>query len=145
MKRSELLKSPEYWMAEIQLQLFSLIENFRTKNKLTKTAIAKKLGVSKGYVTQVLNGDFDHKISKLVELSLAFDKVPIVHFVDAEKYIADDAQGKKEIYRQEFKPVQHFTFNGMKGFESSLNIAEFLPATYQIAERAEKSISGFVQ
>src|SRR5580692_7515821 len=100
MKRAELLKSPEYWTTEIQLKVFNLIEKYRTKNGLTKKAIAEKLGVSKGYVTQILNGDFDHKVSKLVELSLAFDKVPILHFVDAAKYIGDDALGKKDIYHQ---------------------------------------------
>jgi len=66
MKRSDLIKSREYWIAEIQLQLFNLIENYRTKYNLTKTQIAEKLGVTKGYITQILNGDFDHKMSKLL-------------------------------------------------------------------------------
>lgn len=110
MKRTELLKSPEYWTAEIQLKVFDLIEKYRLKNGLTKKNIAEKLGVSKGYITQILNGDFDHKVSKLVELSLAFDKMPVLHFVDADKYIADDAAGRKDMYKQDFRPVAHYTF-----------------------------------
>ncbi|MBS1601822.1 MAG: helix-turn-helix transcriptional regulator [Bacteroidetes bacterium] len=110
MKRSEFIRSREYWITEIQLKLFKLIENYRTKHNLTKTQIAEKLGVTKGYVTQVLNGDFDHRVSKLVDLSLAFGKVPVVHFVDAERYMQDDANNNLEIYQEGFKPVQYNTY-----------------------------------
>ncbi len=90
MTRKELIKSQEYWMAQIQLNLFELIENYRKKNNLNKVQLAAHLGVTKSYITQILNGDFDHKVSKLVELSLAFGKAPILQFVDFEKYIAKD-------------------------------------------------------
>lgn len=75
-------------MAQIQLNLFELIENYRKKNNLNKVQLAAHLGVTKSYITQILNGDFDHKVSKLVELSLAFGKAPILQFVDFEKYSA---------------------------------------------------------
>lgn len=90
MERKELLKSKEYWLAEIQLNLFKLIENYKTTNNLNSTQLAEKLGVTKGYVSQILNGDFDHKISKLVELSLAFNKVPIIEYKDLERTIMED-------------------------------------------------------
>lgn len=86
MTRKELVKSKEYWMAQIQLNLFEMIENYRKKNNLNKTELAAQLGVTKSYVTQILNGDFDHKVSKLVELSLAFGKVPVLQFIDVDKY-----------------------------------------------------------
>ncbi len=110
MKRSEFINSREYWITEIQLKLFKLIENYKTKHNLTRTQIAQKLGVTKGYVSQVLNGDFDHKISKLVDLSLAFGKVPILQFVDADQYIKDDASHNLQIYEEGFKPVQYNTY-----------------------------------
>lgn len=94
MKRSDLIKSREYWISEIQLMLFNLIEDYRKENKLTKTELAEKLGVTKGYITQILNGDFDHKVSKLVDLSLAFNKVPILNFADINQYIANDSNDK---------------------------------------------------
>ena len=87
MNRNELVKSKEYWMAQIQLNLFELIENYCKKNNLNKTQLAARLGVTKSYVTQILNGDFDHKVSKLVELSLAFGKVPVLQFIDFDKYV----------------------------------------------------------
>jgi len=87
MTRNELIKSKEYWMAQIQLNLFEMIEDYRKKNNLNKTQLSAELGVTKSYVTQILNGDFDHKVSKLVELSLSFGKVPVLQFIDIEKYI----------------------------------------------------------
>lgn len=87
MNRKELINSQEYWTAQIQLDLFELIENYRKKNNLNKAQLADRLGVTKSYITQVLNGNFDHKVSKLVELSLAFGKVPVLQFMDIDKFI----------------------------------------------------------
>lgn len=50
--------------------------------------------VSKGYIPQIFNGDFDHKLSKLIELSLASGKAPILHFVDLDEYIKYDSENK---------------------------------------------------
>ncbi|HMG69374.1 MAG TPA: helix-turn-helix transcriptional regulator [Chitinophagaceae bacterium] len=124
MKRSELISSREYWITEIQLNLFKLIENYKTKYHLTRTQIAAKLGVTKGYITQVLNGDFDHKISKLVDLSLAFGKVPMVHFVDLDQYIQDDANNNLHIYKEGFKPIQ---YNIYLNTSSSEVLKNYLP------------------
>ena len=71
MTHQELKCTPEYWIAKIQFDLFQKVEGYLKENNMTRKQLADKLGVSKGYVSQILNGDFDHKISKLVELSLA--------------------------------------------------------------------------
>lgn len=94
MKRQDLLKSKEYWMVQVQNDLYGAIEEYMKENGLSRTGLANKLGVTKGYITQVLNGDFDHKLSKLVELALAVNKVPVLHFVDLNRYISDDANFK---------------------------------------------------
>jgi len=91
--REKLLKSKEYWMVKIQTQLFSLLEKYLDDNKMTRTQFANKLGVSKGYVSQILNGDFNHRLSKLIELSLAIDKVPFVEFKDLDDCIKPDRLG----------------------------------------------------
>ena len=93
MKREELLKSKEYWITKIQLDLFEVIENYLITNSITKKQLADKLGVSKSYISQILNGNFDHKISKLVELSLAFDKVPLIEYQNISSYVMDDTLG----------------------------------------------------
>ncbi len=78
--REELIKSKEYWLEKIQNTLYLELKEYISKNKLNNTLFANKLGVSKSYLSQVLNGNFDHKLSKLIELSLAIDKLPLVRF-----------------------------------------------------------------
>jgi len=90
MKREELISSREYWLTKIQLDLFNMIEVYRKENNLNKTQLAEKMGVTKGYVTQILNGDFDHRISKVVELSIMFGKVPFLNFMDVGKYKSEE-------------------------------------------------------
>jgi|GEM_PF-1597751 predicted XRE-type DNA-binding protein len=72
----ELLKTKTYWTMKIQNDLFNAVEEYLKVNNLTRTQFAEQLGVSKGYVTQILNGEFDHRVSKLVEIILAIGKVP---------------------------------------------------------------------
>lgn len=105
MTRKELVKSREYWITQIQLELYELIENYRKKNDLNKTQLAAQLGVTKSYITQILNGDFDHKVSKLVELSLAFGKVPVLQFIDFDQYAEkDNLKSVKDLVQKSKEP-----------------------------------------
>ena len=88
--REELIHSKEYWVTNIQLKLFAEVEAFMKAHKMNRTQFADYLGCSKGYVTQLLSGDYDNKLSKLVELSLAIGKVPELEFGDLEEYAASD-------------------------------------------------------
>jgi transcriptional regulator with XRE-family HTH domain len=84
--RNDLVSSKEYWMVKIQTELFAELEKYLTDNNMTRTQFAEKLGVTKGYVSQILNGDFNHSMAKLIELSLAMGKVPVFHFEDVDKF-----------------------------------------------------------
>ena len=86
--REELIGSKEYWVTNIQLKLFAEVETFMKAHKMNRTQFADYLGCSKGYVTQLLSGDYDNKLSKLVELSLAIGKVPELFFIDVDLYSA---------------------------------------------------------
>ena len=90
MTREELLKSPGYWTAGLQMELYRQILAFMESHHMNKTQLAEYLGCTKGYVTQLLNGDFDHKLSKFVELSLAINKIPEISFSDVDEYILSD-------------------------------------------------------
>ncbi len=90
MTREELVKSPAYWTAELQNELYRQIEDFMRVHHMNKSQLAEYLGCSKGYVTQLLNGDFDHKMSKFFELALAINKVPVFSFSDADEYIQSE-------------------------------------------------------
>ena len=72
MKREEVLKSPEYWEAKTLIELYNLAEKFMALTDRHKSQLAEYLGVSKGYVSQLLNGDYVHRMSKFFELALAF-------------------------------------------------------------------------
>ncbi|GAB2562957.1 helix-turn-helix domain-containing protein [Spirosoma areae] len=94
MTRDELVSSRGYWIARIQLDLFNQIENYMTEHQLSRTQLAEKLGVTKGYVSQILNGDFDHKISKLVDLALAVGKVPQIEYTDLQEFIVAEKRNE---------------------------------------------------
>lgn len=95
--REELIRSKEYWLEKIQNALFIELEDYIENNNLNKTKFAEKLGVSKSYLSQVLNGNFDHKLSKLIELSLAIDKIPMVRFENIENCLFLDEANKLDI------------------------------------------------
>lgn len=101
MEREQLLRSPNYWLAYVQNGLFKMVDNYRFVNRLKKKDLAIKLGVTRGYVSQLLNGDFDHKISKLVELSLACGKVPKITYCDLEQFIKDDLSNEVDTDKNE--------------------------------------------
>lgn len=99
--REELIHSKAYWMVKIQNDLYGKVEEYMQKNNLNRTEMAKQLGVTKGYLSQVLNGDFNHKLSKLVELSLAIGVAPLIEFPDLQHYIEDDFSGVNSLRRDE--------------------------------------------
>lgn len=90
MSRKDIISSPEYWTAKVQIDLYNCAEEFMKSNNLNRTQLAQHLGVSKGYVSQLLNGDYDHKLSKLVELAISFGVVPQIEFKPIEDVIAED-------------------------------------------------------
>jgi len=90
MTREDLIKNPGYWTAKAQFDLHDCAENYMRAHNMNRTQLAEYLGVSKGYVSQLLNGDYDHKLSKLVELSIAFGVVPKIEFQSIEDAINED-------------------------------------------------------
>ena len=87
MTREDLLRDPVYWTSTLQIDLYNHILQFMKSHDMNKKQLAEFLGCSKSYVTQLLSGDYDHKLSKFVELSLAIGKVPVVTFKDLDDYI----------------------------------------------------------
>ncbi|GAB3540704.1 helix-turn-helix domain-containing protein [Spirosoma fluminis] len=90
MTREELLGSREYWITKIQLDLYNQIEQYMKEQGISRTQLADQLNVTKGYVSQLLNGDFDHKVSKLVDLALAIGKVPQIQYSDLQEFTVED-------------------------------------------------------
>ncbi len=85
-KFEELIETPEYWLETIQNELYQHVFNYMEKEKINQTQLAEKLGVTKGYLSQVLNGHFNHRLEKLIELSLAIGIAPDMEFKTLQQY-----------------------------------------------------------
>ncbi|GJM33563.1 MAG: hypothetical protein DHS20C18_25640 [Saprospiraceae bacterium] len=102
----ELLQTDTYWITKIQNDLYNAVENYLQANKMTRTQFAKQLGVSKGYISQVLNGEFNHRLSKLIELSLAIGKAPMLEFEDLDEVVEKEANGMtRQILNRRPSPI----------------------------------------
>ena len=86
-------KSKGYWLKKIQVELYNELLDYIEANNLTQNDLAQKLNVSKGYISQLLNGKFDHKVSKLVDLAFLMDKFPVINYPKQEKYIEQERNG----------------------------------------------------
>lgn len=91
-KREELLRSEVWYTTGIQNDLFRAVNSYLTDNNISRQEFAEKLGVSKGRMSQILNGDFNGRLDRLVELALAAGKAPVLEFKDLENYVKEDAQ-----------------------------------------------------
>lgn len=90
--REELLRSPEYWFEEAQNELYRQVVEYKERQGINQTQLAEELGVTKGYVSQILKGEFNYTLKKLIEISLAIGQVPKIDYVPLAKVIADDAK-----------------------------------------------------
>lgn len=90
MTHEELLVTPEYWTTKMQIELYQKVEQYLNDNDLTRTDFAKKLNVSKGYVSQILNGNFDHRMSKYTELALLVGYYPKISLEPIESNLEID-------------------------------------------------------
>ena len=91
LKRKELVERPEYWLETIQNEVFRQVAAYLKDNKLTQNQFAEQLGVSKGYVSQVMKGEFNYTLKKLIELSLAIGKAPLIDFKTLAEIIPDES------------------------------------------------------
>lgn len=131
MKRNELIISPEYITAKLQVELYDRAEQFMKETGKNRAQLAEHLGVSRGYVTQLLNGDYDHKLSKFVALALAFGFIPTIEFTPIDHWINNDMV---EIDRKTETRYPHLAISTKEG-----RVVEFTQTSF---EGAEKTISG---
>lgn len=95
LNRTEILNSPEYWFEEAQNELYRQVILFMEKEKLNQKQLAEKLGVSKGYISQILKGEFNYTLKKLIELSMAVGRVPVIEFKDINELINEDSNSTR--------------------------------------------------
>lgn len=117
MDRKQLLSSKEYWLSKIQIDLFNQVTSYLENNKLNRSQLAKRLGVTRGYISQILNGESDHRISKLVELSLAIGLIPDIRFRNLEEYLKTDEKCKDKDEQELMDSLQKIHEKGYMSYK----------------------------
>ena len=92
--REEILRSPDYWFEEAQNELYRQVVEYMEREGLNQTQLAERLNVSKGYVSQLLRGEFNHSLRKLIDLSLSIGLVPIIDYRRLQHEISKDRKEK---------------------------------------------------
>ncbi len=105
---------------------------------MNRSELAKKLGVTKGYISQVLNGDSDHRISKMVELSLAIGVVPDIRFKNLEEYLKTDEKCKDKNEQELMDSLQKIHKSGYMSYKIECPSEK----SYDLKEMEDYPISG---
>ena len=92
LNREELVTKPEFWLESIQNEIFRQVTAYLKENNMTQNQLAEQLGVTKGYVSQVMKGEFNYTLKKLIELSLAVGKAPVINFTPLAEIIPADSK-----------------------------------------------------
>jgi len=90
--RAQVLTSEGYHTTKIQQNLFRAVNDYLVDESMSRKDFAEKLGVSKGRMTQILNGDFNGRLDRLVTLALAAGRIPELKLHHQEEFIAQDAR-----------------------------------------------------
>ena len=90
MERKDVLQEPAYWITQIQIALYDCATKFMHETGKNKTELSQHLGVSKGYVSQLLSGDYNFSITKLVETAMLMGYVPQMTFKSLEEILLQD-------------------------------------------------------
>lgn len=88
-----MLKTREYWLINIQNDIFNLVNDYKKEHQLSQTELAQQLGLTKANVSGILNGSFDLKISRLVSLALTLNRAPLISFINLKDIISDEEKG----------------------------------------------------
>ncbi|MDR3693518.1 helix-turn-helix transcriptional regulator [Mucilaginibacter sp.] len=76
MKREDILRRPAYWFEHEQNELYTQVTDYMERENINRTELASMLNVSKGYITQLLKGNYNYTLKKWIELCLAIGIVP---------------------------------------------------------------------
>lgn len=87
MRRDEVLASPGYWAEDWRLKLYRAVAEYKAKHRLSRSQLARRLGVPVRVVAQALTGEFEGGIGEYVELCVKVGKTPrleLEDFADSE-------------------------------------------------------------
>jgi len=97
-KFNKTVRSKYYWIAKGQGKIHQMLnENVNERGDAAK--LAKKIGATPGYVSQILSGESEINPTwkKIVKFCLALGKVPVLELKDQNEYLQE--QSLKASYR----------------------------------------------
>jgi len=85
------IKSKYYWTAKGQGRIYGML-NDQIKKRGDSANLAKKIGSTPGYVSQILSGDAEINPTwkKIVKFCLALDKVPVLEIKDLNDFLFEE-------------------------------------------------------
>ncbi|MEO0050517.1 MAG: helix-turn-helix transcriptional regulator [candidate division WOR-3 bacterium] len=72
-------KDPEYWVEYLKLVFSEEIGRLMDQRKMSRAELARKLGVSRAYITRLFRGTFNPTLETLVKIALALDARVSIH------------------------------------------------------------------
>ncbi len=92
--RQDILANSAYWEQKIQLDIYNCACKFMETNNMNRTMLATHLGVSKSFVSQLLSGNYNYSLSKLIEISLKLGFQPDftfkpIHLENSKSRVSD--------------------------------------------------------
>lgn len=103
--KERLVRGEGYWMETIQQAVYEALLAYMDKHSLNQTELANKLGFTRGYVSQLMNGNFNLSQKKIIQLLLKMDMVPDLRIRTVDDYLAssDGAKAKRAPRKPEMK------------------------------------------
>lgn len=95
--KHELLKSPNYLLTKYQNEIFRQLDGYMRNHNLSQKEVAQKLGVSNAYVSQILNGNFNFTLKKLIEIGLMIGKIPSIQFLTKEDFEQHEKKNERSV------------------------------------------------
>lgn len=86
--KERLIRGEGYWMETIQQAIHEALLAYMEKHGLNQTELAGKLGFTRGYVSQLMNGNFNLSQRKIIQLLLKLDMVPDLRIRSMDDYLA---------------------------------------------------------
>ncbi|MEX1275903.1 MAG: helix-turn-helix transcriptional regulator [Bacteroidota bacterium] len=102
-----LLDIEEDWSATLEQQLLDIRENIAQqmeKKNISRAALATMLGSSRAYVSQLLNGNENIRLSTLFKVAFALDLRPLIQFTSIDDEIVQKLNAEK-LQETRLKPI----------------------------------------